>query len=110
LRNEGVERAAQLVRFGPVFGIIDDGKSAARERQRDIKRLRLGAWTDVGRDDDLERRGKLAACECRAGFRVVVFDDQLDVEFLGGIVRSDGASATNLRKQGFFPKLAVNGA
>ena len=43
---KGVERAAELIGFRRVLGVVDDGVGAARERQRDVERLRLGARPD----------------------------------------------------------------
>lgn len=56
--GKGAERLPQLTRLGSVFGIVDDNVFAARERQRVVQRLGLGAWRKVRYDHDLEIAGE----------------------------------------------------
>ena len=54
---KGIERLAKLPRFGPVLRIVDHHIFAARERQRVIQRLRLGARVKLRHDHDLDISG-----------------------------------------------------
>jgi hypothetical protein len=53
---EGRGSLAELIRLGPVLGVVDDHEVAARKGQREGQRLRLGAWSAGGHDDQLEDR------------------------------------------------------
>ena len=81
---------------GPVLGIVDHGEeAAARERQRGVERLRLGARPDLRRGQDLER---MAEIERRGapGLVIVGFEHEFHVQFLARIIRYYGANATSL--------------
>ena len=72
---ERVEGTTELIGFRHVLGVIDDGVQAARERQRDVERLRLGARTDRRCRDDFERQTEVEAGKGTSGFVVVGFED-----------------------------------
>ena len=44
--GETPDRAAKLIGFGLILGVIDDREGAARQRQRYVERFGLGARTD----------------------------------------------------------------
>ncbi len=77
---------AKLARRGNVLGVVDDQKFAARFRQREVERARLGRRLSGRRDDDFVARRQVKRDE--AGQRLVVapFDNQLYVQFALGIV------------------------
>ena len=77
---EGLQREAQLIGFRPILGVVDGDEGAARQWQRDVQRLRLGARPDAGGDHDLERRASRSRGERLAGLVIVGFEDELDVE------------------------------
>ena len=70
-RAEGVERLAELAGLGAVLGIVDHNIFAARERQRVVERLWLGARLKLRHDDKLEHAGKPERAR-RGDRRVVV--------------------------------------
>ena len=89
---ESLQGAAQLVGLRPVLGIVDHGEAAARERQRDVERLRFGARAARGDGDDRDRDAAAAGGDGGAGLAVVGFERDDDVELLGRIVEPlDGA-------------------
>ena len=94
-RAEGAHGLAQLIGLGAVLGVVDDDEIAAREIEREVHRLGLGA-RQAGRDpDDFERAVELGTGA--RGIRIVGLDDQFDVQAVARIVRYVGASATKAR-------------
>ena len=93
---KGVERAAELIGFRYVFGVVDDGEGTARERQGDVERLRLGARPDGRGDNDFKGRTEIEAEEGTPGFMVVAFEDEFHIEFFRRIIRYYGANATGM--------------
>jgi hypothetical protein len=89
------DRAAQLIGFRLILRVVDDGIGAARQRQRDVERLRLGARADRRGDDDFERRSEIEAAKGSLGFAIVGLEDEFNVEFFRRIIRYYGANATS---------------
>ena len=83
---EGLQGAAQLIGLGPVFGVVDHGEMAAREGQRDIERLRLGARALRRHGDHRDRHAAGARLDGRARLAVVGFDGEDHVELLARII------------------------
>ena len=83
---EGLQGAAQLVWLRPVFGVVDHREAAARERQRDVERLRFGARPECRHRDHRHGQAALAGIERSACFAIVGLDRDDDVELLGRVV------------------------
>ncbi len=84
--EKGVERAPQLIGVGPVLGVVDRGERAARQRERSIERLGLGARSRRRCGYDLERRSEFEPQKCEARLDVVGLDNELHVQLLGRVV------------------------
>ena len=84
---ERLQGATQLVRFGPVLGVVNYCEGAARERQRNVERLRFGARPLRRHRDRRDRQAVVACGESLARFAVVSLDGDDHVELLGRIVK-----------------------
>jgi hypothetical protein len=84
----------QLIGVGFVLGVIDDDQRAARRRQRDVERARLGRRQAGRGDDDFIARRQVERLERGPRGGVVAFDDQLDVELAARIIAALGSKLT----------------
>ena len=71
-----------------VFGVVNDDKFAARSRKASIERLRLGARGAGWDDHDFDVRDVGDGEGGGDGFDVVAFNEELDVERFGWVVRT----------------------
>jgi hypothetical protein len=92
--TKAFDRAAELMWVGTVLGVIDNRELPARELQRDVEGLRFCAWPGERRRDDYEGNAMLACGDCRTRFRLILFDDDDDIQFCRRVVEP-----FNCRKQ-----------
>src|SRR5271156_498047 len=89
------DRVAQLIRFRLILRVIDDGVGAARQRQRNVERLRLGARADRRGNDDFKRRSEMEAADGGLRFAILGFQDQFYVPVFRRLIQYYGANATS---------------
>jgi hypothetical protein len=83
---EGLQRTAQLVGLRAVLGVIHYDILAARELQRVVERLGLGARPPVGHDDGAKVRRRPERQQRRLRLEVGCLQDEQDLELGARIV------------------------
>ena len=93
---EGRHHLAQLVRFGPVLGVVDHEIFAAREAQREIAGLGLGLRLRARHDDDFEHAFETERPRAASMVSLSLgFEHDLDVELAERIVETRAAPAAS---------------
>ena len=98
---ERLQGAAQLVRLRPVLGVVDHREGAARERQRDVERFRLGARAWRRHRDHRDRDAVVAGGDRGARFAIVGLDRDDHVEFFGRIIEPLDRRQQSVDRRGF---------
>lgn len=90
----------QLIGLRLVLGVVHHEITAAREGQRRLQRLRLGARAGIGCDDDLERAVEIERLDRGKRSFVIRLADQFDVQFFARIIPALGSKCTKARFNG----------
>jgi hypothetical protein len=86
LAQKTLSCVAQLPRGRDVLGVEHRDVFAAHQTKSDVQGARFGAWPTGRRDNDFIGRPQVQGVERKARRMVVLFNDELDVEFAARIV------------------------
>ena len=90
---KGCHGLLELIAFRAVFGVVDHQVFAPRIAQSVVAGLWLGFGLRMGNHDHVHTRRQMSLLTSLPGLRVVLFQKQLDVKFVLGIIQpADGVN------------------